>query len=425
MSKSLNFVYEWIGPNGPITNNRLPTIADFTYAQYDIHKGNYVQNPHFYTMFKNYNIVPSCDIKHPDQKFLYEINFSGYHYRDWTKVLSDAFAQTIIRDNIKYGIELGMGYVLFTVLFEGWAHDKMFDVIHTHFEHHNLPLQQVIYVTNCQNGAELYKDYCVRRGKQPLLNVEYIPTFRLHRTCIETPLRERNNNPYTPGPRKKDFLCFQRRWSDHRLVFFMSMWKKGLLDRFYMSLDKTQPESGRSFESNMTHVCNRYLEFEFTKDDVTNAETVLPLTLDTNDFSKYPMESSATEVEDFYKNSLINIISETYFFSPEIHLNEKTFKPIAFKQPFIIMAAPKSLKHLKELGFKTFDKWWDESYDLEVNNVKRMQMINSLVEEISNWTPEKKVQFTYEVKDIVEYNCEHLDTMIDPEIINFEEKYGN
>ena len=28
MNKKINLVYEWIGPKGPISNNRIPTIID-------------------------------------------------------------------------------------------------------------------------------------------------------------------------------------------------------------------------------------------------------------------------------------------------------------------------------------------------------------------------------------------------------------
>jgi len=422
MPKSLNFMYEWIGPKGPLTNNRLPTIADFSYAQFRYKEKDYSQDPFFYEMFNNYNIVPIFSTN-KDLINLYEINFSGYHYRDWTRIIEDAFSQG--NKIIEKAINFKKNYIVVTIPFEGWVHDKMFDMLYTQFSKHKIPLDRVIYVSNCQNVQEMHIAYCKERGKDALLNVEYIPTCRIQQTGVEEPLRERKNTPYVPGPRKKDFLCFQRRWSDHRLVFFLSMWRKGLLDNFYMSMSDKQPESGASFESNMKHVANRRPIFQITDDEIEKSKQALPLILDTTNFDRYPMESSANDVQQYYKDSMINIISETNFFTPEIHLNEKTYKPIAFKQPFIMMSAPYSLQHLKDVGFKTFDRWWSEDYDLITNNDDRMLEINSIVEEITNWSDEKKVQFTHEVKDIVEFNCEHLATMSHPEVKHFEEKYGN
>ena len=51
-----------------------------------------------------------------------------------------------------------------------------------------------------------------------------------------------------------------------------------------------------------------------------------------------------------------------YFFNNIIHITEKTYKPIAFMQPFILVAAAGSLRHVQDMGFKTFNEFWDESY---------------------------------------------------------------
>ena len=421
MPKTLEFVYEWIGPNGPITNNRLPTVADISYAQYGNKQSDFVQDPFFYQMFNNYRITPACSL--PTGKFLYEMNFSSYHYREWSRLFHDATFQSIRTAEITKSIAEGKGFLVITIPFEGWVHDKMFDAIHNHFESIGFPMQQLVYVSNCTNGQEIYNDYCIRKGKTPKINVEYIPTCRIHKTGVEEPVAR--NTPYKPGPKQKDFICLQRRYNDCRLLFFINMWKNNLLDNFYMSMSKVQPEAGRTYESNIQHVANRYPQFEITTDDIVNSEKVLPLVLDSNNFDVYPMESSADDMTQYYENSLINIISETNFFINEIHLNEKTYKPIAFKQPFIMMSAPKSLQHLKDVGFKTFDKWWDESYDNVYDGVKRMKQIINLVKDISNWSLQKKIDFSYEVKDIVEYNAEHLRTMQHIEITKFEEKYGN
>ena len=52
MSKKLNFAYQWIGPKGPITNNRVPTIVDLLHAQFKKSApGDLVQDPHFFSRF--------------------------------------------------------------------------------------------------------------------------------------------------------------------------------------------------------------------------------------------------------------------------------------------------------------------------------------------------------------------------------------
>jgi hypothetical protein len=62
-----------------------------------------------------------------------------------------------------------------------------------------------------------------------------------------------------------------------------------------------------------------------------------------------------------------------------LYFTEKTFKPILMGHPFIIYGGLHSLKKLKEFGYKTFDKWWDESYDDTVNFVDNANKITQIL----------------------------------------------
>ena len=78
---------------------------------------------------------------------------------------------------------------------------------------------------------------------------------------------------------------------------------------------------------------------------------------------------------DAHKNSYFYICTETFTTGEYKSLTEKVFKPIANFQPFLFVAYPGALHVLKELGFKTFDGFIDESYDHEQDESKRIQMI--------------------------------------------------
>jgi len=88
-----------------------------------------------------------------------------------------------------------------------------------------------------------------------------------------------------------------------------------------------------------------------------------------------------------YFSNFLSLITETHFFYGDerdnvIFFTEKIDKVFAVGQPFIIVSVPYYLFYLKKLGFKTFDKWWDESYDLILDNQKRLEKICDIVEEI-------------------------------------------
>jgi hypothetical protein len=251
-----------------------------------------------------------------------------------------------------------------------------------------------------------------------------LPTFRVDRANIGEAIVESVATEYVPGPRLRTFLCFNRRYNDHRLLTFLFLSKKNLLDQCYISMSKTQPESNSTFKENTKYLLSKINPYNITPNDVIEADNKLPLVLDSEDFSRYPMEQTIDPVRDLYKNSLVNIVTETYFFNNIIHITEKTYKPIAFMQPFVMIGSYASLKHVKEMGFKTFGDFWDESYDLEQDDLKRFTMITNIIEYIASWTEQQRIEFTYKVKDIVEYNANHLNSMPNKEIDDFIEKYG-
>ena len=127
-----------------------------------------------------------------------------------------------------------------------------------------------------------------------------------------------------------------------------------------------------SFSSALFNFCVDYVEFE--------------------DFTNYQDYLSFKNQNPWWREDMIS---------------EKTFKCILFKQPFIRLGMPHSLKKLKEWGFKTFDSvLFDESYDDVEDFYKRANHIFSQVisyldtpfDEVYN-----KVQSSA-VQDIVDHN---------------------
>mgnify|MGYP003633382162 FL=1 len=58
---------------------------------------------------------------------------------------------------------------------------------------------------------------------------------------------------------------------------------------------------------------------------------------------------------------------------PVRFLTEKIFKPMAYGMPCMVIGNKNSLQRLRELGFKTFPEWFDESYDTLDNYSQRTE----------------------------------------------------
>ena len=120
----------------------------------------------------------------------------------------------------------------------------------------------------------------------------------------------------------------------------------------------------------------------------------------------HPMHSCWLSLFDESAESAAYVITETVFEGRRHHLTEKTFKPICLGMPFVMVSTAGSLKYLRSYGFETFDSIWDESYDLETDDDKRLVMIADLLKQIDS-IKDKQMLFDATI-DIIEHNYNHF-----------------
>ena len=63
-----------------------------------------------------------------------------------------------------------------------------------------------------------------------------------------------------------------------------------------------------------------------------------------------------------YWNFLVEIVCETYYTGRTFFPTEKTWRPMILETPFIVQGPQWFLHRLRDLGFQTFSRWWDEGY---------------------------------------------------------------
>lgn len=105
-----------------------------------------------------------------------------------------------------------------------------------------------------------------------------------------------------------------------------------------------------------------------------------------------------------YINSFVDIINETRFAQPTANFSEKVFQAIQYQKPFIVVGPPKTLEYIRSLGFKTFNDFWDESYDDEYDHGERLAKIFDLVDYILHTPLEELRELYVKMKETVEYN---------------------
>ena len=84
-------------------------------------------------------------------------------------------------------------------------------------------------------------------------------------------------------------------------------------------------------------------------------------------------------------------------FDTMLHLSEKIWRVVSWGIPFVVVGQKHTLKHLNEIGFKTFDSLIDESYD-SMDDTERMY------ESIKQAKELLKFYNTPKLNSILEYN---------------------
>lgn len=197
-----------------------------------------------------------------------------------------------------------------------------------------------------------------------------------------------NNLEITPRSFTKHFLFLNRITKPHRRWIFGSLIASGIIDQCHWSYDAHNPKS-------QFYKCLGPSEQEVGHEDLTYS------------------------INSYYPDSFCNIVAETNFnWSPEFtqfeggfgkgntFITEKTEKCFSAGMPFIIVGTPFFLKRLRKLGFKTFGKFWDESYDDIEDTEGRLKAIFKVVETISHYKHSKLAELYHKMIPILKHNQE-------------------
>lgn len=215
---------------------------------------------------------------------------------------------------------------------------------------------------------------------------------------------------------QKSFLNFNGRWRIHRPCFVALLYCKNLLDKGFISLGKADDNENwnttfDAFSKQVVGDEELYNLLITNKNDILNLpEMYLDTTnLVTNRNRIINPDIDHSKTLKLYEDSYFSVVSETNFFGQcGKHLTEKAFKPVIYRHPFILISDRHTLALFKELGYKTFHPFIDESYDEEPNDTKRLKMILSEVERLSTLSESELFEFIDNVKEITIFNYNRL-----------------
>lgn len=220
-------------------------------------------------------------------------------------------------------------------------------------------------------------------------------------------------NPYNFDLITKHYTCLNKKVITARFLWIHYLVDRGMLNQGNVSF-LCEAEGAREIYPDLEHYDYWYSLFNKSIEITSNADYVrshLPIQTTDNLKIKDNICGSGGWITDsaVFENSFVNIISETYTETPgNTVFTEKIFKTIYHRRPFMVLGSPGALNELKLLGFKTFDRWWDESYDFSTDIMRRSIQVIDELEKITQKSIEDVRNMLCDMQEVLDYNYNHL-----------------
>lgn len=281
-----------------------------------------------------------------------------------------------------------------------------------------LPTEFMIYFTATYGRHQEVFDLCQQHHLQNPTVVETALDTRL------SPTRLLKNIDYSPKRAHSKFVCLNGVQRQHRLLLLCYLADLGIIDNNIISYHFAQSTADH------TNV-KKFVDYKNSEFDVILRSTIPYTNLNddivfsSHDLAVLNQHSGRFVNQDFTQDcnydvldyqpdilqqALIYIVTETTFAYPYPSISEKFFKAVASKKPFILISSPGSLDKVKQLGFKTFCDFWSEDYDTMQDGSQRLQAVINVIDQLNHMTLEQLQQYSEQMRDIVEYNFNHLQT---------------
>lgn len=285
-----------------------------------------------------------------------------------------------VSENYLNDVRNGKSMIVLFLPYEGYSGTRGnfdFEIIEDWRKRSNLPEGSVYYVCGNLLSEEIVKKKNLGIEGRGLHYFE--PWNKYNEEIVD----------FNPIDEKHLFLSYNRQPRQHRIRLAIELIRTNLFDKGLISLYKLHGPL-----PNATQLENDFL--------VNNS----PFTIDSKYDLYYNLAINITK-ED-YEKTFISLLTETLVDDGTLFLSEKIWKPIMVGHPFLVYGNKGTLKYLKELGYKTFNRWIDESYDDIDDRELRCSKIVSELKKFSTKTTDELKLIREEMKEICQYNQEHF-----------------
>lgn len=346
--------------------------------------------------------ILTLDKINKDKKWIINVDINLWNWSDYRSDIFKSFGKPIVNELVH-----GNAYMILNHQCESFT-ASFFKILYDKLKiSPSIPYKKIIYMVASADADREYKKFVKEYG---ISFDQEITIMYVHHVY------KRFNHENTLGffkydrsiKKEKKFLSLNRRWRDHRLLLVCGLAHNKLLDSGYVSLGVSLEEKQEA--QNAINDLYREFKSEYIVSGFDKIKNNLPLQIDMVDLRINQFQTTSLPIE-FYQKSCFSLVSSTFAFGyneKSVGFTEKEIKPILARHPFIIHNLSGVLAHLKNMGFLTFERWFDESYDEEADDNKRLIKITDEVKRLSELSFDQWDIMLEEMSPILEHNYNRL-----------------
>jgi len=391
--KELRFYYDNLSEPNCMPNDMGVTFGNYGFM---VTRATGIKN--FEKIQKDFKITFTKD---RSKKYFYLVEPQGMY----TEVIQSL--TTLINKDVLKDMKNNKAILCICYIQEGDYHKDFYKDINKFCDDTSISINNVIFLTNNPK---------IEKTKN-IFNVNY---YLNHMTVTYQNNSDRYNsieNLNDDNVRPHYFLSLNRNPKLHRQVLGSLLLKNNLLDKGMMSM---------GYDVDGIHKFDNYVPTDFNrKTPIYSEEKIKELDLhrhisEFKNMCPLLIDDDVEDLRDDHTLGWINIHPKTYnkayfsiiagnsFDTPWLHPDEKFWKPLGQFHPFIWVGPTGGMQHLKDMGFKSFSPYIDESYDTEEDCEKRMLMIVNEIKRLCNMNKEEIHEWYYSMQDILIYNWKRI-----------------
>jgi hypothetical protein len=266
-----------------------------------------------------------------------------------------------------------------------------FTILQKWIDEFSLPAKNIHYINgNLLSDAE-FKRSTIQ------YNIHGVTVFE----AWNKPFDIKNVLEFKPKDDRYLYLNYNRTTRPHRIYFLAELLQAGLYEKGLNSFNLLN-------NSNLLH--NEVFNYGINRYDanlVTAAQYIFNKKQEIIDVETTFNLASSINLND-HERTFVDVVTETIVDPNSLFISEKLWKPIIVGKPFMVLGSNNMLTELKRLGFKTFGRWFDETYDYTDTLEKKIKIIIKNLDAYKNKSVEDLQFIRNEMKSICQYNQEHF-----------------